>query len=583
MKIKKIVSAVCLALGLALTLPAAVSFQDSGSSVVLAASGWQQDDVGWFYLENDQRLTGLQTIDGAKYYFDTDGYRQTGTVILGSTAYYFNPGTGKLCTGIKGLSRISDTDDYYYFLKQKNGTIAVNKWVTHNGKKYYTGSDGKLLFGTVKIDKKLYHLTPNGMMTSYGRSSYNQNYYYATAKGYLKTGLQTINGKLYYFSNTNGMRQSGLIKVGKYTYYFNTSNGTAVKGWKKLNGKYYYFRKNGQRMAGMHVLKGKKYYLDPLEKGARATNRWVTYNKNYYYFNSKGQAVTGLFKLPDGKVYYSNSKGIRKTGWQTIGGRKYYFNTSTGVMVTGWFSDGGKTYYMNSSTISKFYGAAVTGWAKIDGETYFFNNDGTLKKGCWIYDDGSKAYYYLGSQTGKVLKGNQKINGKMYNLGTTGAYKKPLTGELVIKVNRALNCITVYRGDVPIKAFVCSTSKFWGNTPSGTFKLLDKLRWHELMGPSWGQYCSHITSDILFHSVPCTRYNDNHSLEYWEYNKLGTAASAGCIRMTVADAKWLYDNCPKGTKVIIYDDWKSPGPLGKPSAPYAPNWTKSYDPTDPYA
>lgn len=581
---KSFFTAACLALGLAFAAPAICSGPGSDVSVVMAADGWQQDETGWYYLQGDQKLIGSQTINGYTYYFNQYGYRQTGTVFMDGTAYFFNPENGKLCTGYAGMAKLSSTTDYYYFLNSKNGAIAVNRWVTHKGKKYYAGSDGKIQFGTVKIKNKLYHLTPNGRMTSYGKSSYDGKYYYATAKGTLKTGLQVINGKRYFFNQNTGVRQTGRIKIGNSTYYFGPKTGASATGWKKLNGKYYYFsKKNGELLTGLKVIGKSKYYLDPSIQGARAENRWVKYKNNSYYFNSSGKCVKGLFKLPNGKVYYSNSKGIRQTGWQTIGGRKYYFTPSSGVMKTGWFNYRGKTYYLNSSTKSKYYGAAVTGWAIIGTETYYFNNDGTLKKGCWIYDANSKAYYYLGNITGKVLKGNQKINGVWYDLGTTGAYKKALTGDYLIKVNRALNCITVYRGGVPIKAFVCSTSRVWGKTPSGTFKLLDKLRWHELMGPSWGQYCSHITGDILFHSVPCTRYRDNHSLEYWEYNKLGQAASAGCIRMTVADAKWLYDNCPIGTKVIIYDDWNSPGPLGKPSAPGAPNWTKSYDPTDPYA
>ena len=53
--------------------------------------------------------------------------------------------------------------------------------------------------------------------------------------------------------------------------------------------------------------------------------------------------------------------------------------------------------------------------------------------------------------------------------------------------------------------------------------------------------------------------------------------------MAVEDAKWIYDNCGKGTIVEIYDDASNPGPLGKPDAikvtdgsPYA-----GWDPTDP--
>jgi len=32
---------------------------------------------------------------------------------------------------------------------------------------------------------------------------------------------------------------------------------------------------------------------------------------------------------------------------------------------------------------------------------------------------------------------------------------------------------------------------------------------------------------------------------------LGKPASHGCVRMTVEDAKWIYDTIPNGTKVIV--------------------------------
>ena len=87
----------------------------------------------------------------------------------------------------------------------------------------------------------------------------------------------------------------------------------------------------------------------------------------------------------------------------------------------------------------------------------------------------------------------------------------------------------------------------------------------------------------MFHSVPYLTRGDNASLEYWAYDKLGTTASAGCIRLTTADAQWIYYNCPNGTKVEFYSS-SNPGPLGKPTArkisreasPY-----KNWDPTDP--
>ncbi len=593
MKIKKLLSAAFLAAGLAFILPAAAlpGRDPGGIPAVMAAEeepgeaqGWNSDEKGWFYLSEGERLTGLQRIGGDTYYFDEQGYRLTGTVIVGSRLYYFNPATnGKLQTGVTGMQQIGTSGVYYYFLKAANGTVAMNRWANHNGKLYYAGRDGKIIFGTAKIKNDLYHLTAEGRLTSYARSSYNGKYYYARKNGKLFTGLRKIDGKYYYFSPSTGERVSGPVTTDGYTYYF-AANGTAKTGWLKRDGKYYYHDAKGRRKTGLTVIDKKIYYLDPADGGARAAKRWVNVSGKVYYFSANGVMATGWLKYA-GRTYYLGSDGLRETGMMTISGKKYYF-ASNGVMLTGWISVGGKTYYLNTSASSSSYGAAVTGWANISGKNYYFDSDAVLQKGIWKYDKSSKAYYYLDKNTGAVLTGKQTINGRVYDLGSTGAYKDDPyavpSGPKEIRVNRAMNCITVYQGGTPIKAIVCSTAADGVSTPTGTFTLLDKLRWHELNGPSWGQYCSHITWNILFHSVPCKRYQDNHSLNAAEFNKLGQAASGGCIRLTVADAKWIYDNCPVGTKVVIFDDWSSPGPLGKPSAPKIPV-TQNYDPTDPYA
>ena len=103
------------------------------------------------------------------------------------------------------------------------------------------------------------------------------------------------------------------------------------------------------------------------------------------------------------------------------------------------------------------------------------------------------------------------------------------------------------------------------------------------MGPSYGQYATRIYDAYLFHSVP---YYSQHKddVEYDEFNKLGTIASLGCIRLAVVDVKWIYDNCPIGTPVVIYDDENDPGPMGKPGTIYTDPSDESkrgWDPTDP--
>lgn len=115
---------------------------------------------------------------------------------------------------------------------------------------------------------------------------------------------------------------------------------------------------------------------------------------------------------------------------------------------------------------------------------------------------------------------------------------------------------------------------------SGTYNLSQKYRWRALFGGVYGQYCTRITGHILFHSVPYLVQGDKSSLEYWEYDKLGTSASAGCIRLTVEDAKWIYDNCPSGTQVTFLNN-SDAGPLGKPTSMKISNSpNKGWDPTD---
>ncbi len=155
----------------------------------------------------------------------------------------------------------------------------------------------------------------------------------------------------------------------------------------------------------------------------------------------------------------------------------------------------------------------------------------------------------------------------------------------LIKVNRYYNTVTVYEQDEkgkyskPVKAMTCSVGS-QARTLLGDFQLKEKYRWKLLMGEVYGQYATRIVGGILFHSVYYYENANPASLATGEYNKLGQAASHGCIRLTVADAKWIYDNCASGTQVIIYEDKKTPGPLGKPDTVKAKKGI-GWDPTDP--
>lgn len=151
-----------------------------------------------------------------------------------------------------------------------------------------------------------------------------------------------------------------------------------------------------------------------------------------------------------------------------------------------------------------------------------------------------------------------------------------------IRLNRQMNVVYVYAAENGmysnlVQSFTCSTG---AQTPLGVYRTSDKYVWRLLVGDVWGQYSTRITGHILFHSVPYLSQTKD-SLEYWEYNLLGIKRSLGCVRLTVRDAKWLYDNCPSGTRVEIYDSSSLEGP--NPSAPKIDtnDSRRGWDPTDP--
>ena len=171
----------------------------------------------------------------------------------------------------------------------------------------------------------------------------------------------------------------------------------------------------------------------------------------------------------------------------------------------------------------------------------------------------------------------------------TGDEEETSNAKYFIRVNYGQNVVTIYTKDangeytVPYKAMLCSTGTATPRSgtytiPSGTYS---RGTWGLMKGNVWAQYFTRIHGSILFHSVPYTERN-KWSLEYWEYDKLGTAASLGCIRLTVENAKWIYNNCPAGTQVEFYTS-ANPGPLGKPTEQKisADEQVRGWDPTDP--
>lgn len=120
-----------------------------------------------------------------------------------------------------------------------------------------------------------------------------------------------------------------------------------------------------------------------------------------------------------------------------------------------------------------------------------------------------------------------------------------------ILVNTSKQKTYVYKGSKNkwslTKEFLCSTGINGSETPKGTFIVQNKGDW--FYTDKYGQgakYWVGFKGNYLFHSLPFDK--DKKKIVD---TTLGKPASHGCIRLKVEESKWIYDNVPIGSKVIV--------------------------------
>ncbi|HEX3026442.1 MAG TPA: L,D-transpeptidase family protein [Clostridia bacterium] len=139
---------------------------------------------------------------------------------------------------------------------------------------------------------------------------------------------------------------------------------------------------------------------------------------------------------------------------------------------------------------------------------------------------------------------NTAMDARAQNFGSSTSY--------LILVDLANQKVGIYRGSKGSwnlsQSYICSSGVGGDDaTPTGTFTIHSRGTWFfsrsEQMGAEWW---TQFSGDYLFHSLPMDQNRNVVDAT------LGKPASHGCIRLSIENAKWIYNNVPRGTTVNIY-------------------------------
>ena len=191
-------------------------------------TGWLLTEEGYSYF-NEERLEGLQTLDGALYYFP-EGILAFGHQTVDGQSYFFDKISGKAVT----LGWIHE-DGHARYLGE-NGFLTGTHVI--DGVTCVFSADGIYLQGVV--DGILY----NQGQKLIGYVTYDGAYYFTDGDGRVQTGLQKVNGGWYYFL-ADGRNAEGFVRDPSGECYYANDTGWLDSGFNEADGKLYYFNPSG--------------------------------------------------------------------------------------------------------------------------------------------------------------------------------------------------------------------------------------------------------------------------------------------------------------------------------------------------
>ncbi len=419
---------------------------------------------------------------------------------------------------------------------------------TNNG-----GTTNKYSDGLNEIEGELYYFKNNRIDTSYtGLAQYGNEWYYIEngKVNWNYTGLAQRGIEWFYIEKGKlNWDHSGIVEYNNQWFYVErgrldwnyTGLGQSDNDWYYIVGGRVNWGYTGLVQRGIEW-----FYI---ENGKLNWNHSgiVKYNNQWFYvergrlnwnYTGLGQSGNDWYYIVGGRVNWGYTGLVQKGNeWFYVKGGKLDWS------YTGLVQKGNEWFFVRNGRLDWGY----TGLA-CNGEYYFYVKNGRLD---WSYSgyaqiDGQGEYYEV--RNGRLVGGTLTL-AKMH--GVANNQDSP-TNYIVI-VDRAAHRVGVFKGSkynwADAKYYKCCVGKPSTPTISGTYYIKSRGKYFDTgtKGRCW--YFTQINGNYLFHSVI---YDRQPSPKKIIDNSMDAAVSHGCVRLDLENAKWIYDNIPKNTKVIIY-------------------------------
>ena len=223
------------------------------------------------YVNDDGSLvtSDWKTVDGKRYYFDSEGLSAQGVTQIDGNLFWFGDG----CSQSIGWYIWPDETRSFFSPDASKYGAALESWQIIDGNRYYFDPKTcRSLRWEQRIDGALYYFDRESVMQTgwvtwakLGTKSYFND------DGKARKGWQTLWGKRYYFDPKTCRSLRWEQRIDGVWYYFNRDSSMHT-GWLKWSGKqlWSYYWSDGMRATGTHTIAGRKFVFDA--NGRTSTN-----------------------------------------------------------------------------------------------------------------------------------------------------------------------------------------------------------------------------------------------------------------------------------------------------------------------